>query len=306
MTELTIFTPTYNRAHLLPNLYKSLCNQTTKNFIWLIIDDGSTDKTKNLIQSWINDAIISIQYLYQNNSGKHIAHNKAVNMCSTDLFVCVDSDDILTSNAVEIIINYWKKDKNNKPNFVAYASRRGDLSGNPTGKRWINDEREISFFDLYEKHKYRGELVLIWITKILKQYHFPKFKNEKFVTENVLYYQISYKKPVKLINDIFYLFEYKPDGYTKQGDLLYYKNPYGYAIYRYQVGYLSSNLLKKIRWIAKYKGWIKAFKLNKNLIKATLREINLTNKNIFIDILSELYSLSYKNKYNKKRIEYKL
>lgn len=306
MTELTIFTPTYNRAHLLPNLYKSLCNQTTKNFIWLIIDDGSTDKTKNLIQSWINDAIISIQYLYQNNSGKHIAHNKAVNMCSTDLFVCVDSDDILTSNAVEIIINYWKKDKNNKPNFVAYASRRGDLSGNPTGKRWINDEREISFFDLYEKHKYRGELVLIWITKILKQYHFPKFKNEKFVTENVLYYQISYKKPVKLINDIFYLFEYKPDGYTKQGDLLYYKNPYGYAIYRYQVGYLSSNLLKKIRWIARYKGWIKAFKLNKNLIKATLREINLTNKNIFIDILSELYSLSYKNKYDKKRIEYKL
>ena len=306
MTELTIFTPTYNRAHLLPNLYKSLCNQTTKNFIWLIIDDGSTDKTKNLIQSWINDAIISIQYLYQNNSGKHIAHNKAVNMCSTDLFVCVDSDDILTSNAVEIIINYWKKDKNNKPNFVAYASRRGDLSGNPNGKRWINDEREISFFDLYEKHKYRGELVLIWITKILKQYHFPKFKNEKFVTENVLYYQISYKKPVKLINDIFYLFEYKPDGYTKQGDLLYYKNPYGYAIYRYQVGYLSSNLLKKIRWIARYKGWIKAFKLNKNLIKATLREINLTNKNIFIDILSELYSLSYKNKYNKKRIEYKL
>ena len=100
--------------------------------------------------------------------------------------------------------------------------------------------------------------------------------------------------------------KYKPDGYTKQGDLLYYKNPYGYAIYRYQVGYLSSNLLKKIRWIARYKGWIKAFKLNKNLIKATLREINLTNKNIFIDILSELYSLSYKNKYNKKRIEYKL
>ena len=306
MTELTIFTPTYNRAHLLLNLYKSLCNQTTKNFIWLIIDDGSTDKTKNLIQSWINDAIISIQYLYQNNSGKHIAHNKAVNMCSTDLFVCVDSDDILTSNAVEIIINYWKKDKNNKPNFVAYASRRGDLSGNPTGKRWINDEREISFFDLYEKHKYRGELVLIWITKILKQYHFPKFKNEKFVTENVLYYQISYKKPVKLINDIFYLFEYKPDGYTKQGDLLYYKNPYGYAIYRYQVGYLSSNLLKKIRWIARYKGWTKAFNLNKDLIKSTLKEINLTNKNIFIDILSEIYSLFYKNKYNKKRIEYKL
>ena len=70
----------------------------------------------------------------------------------------------------------------------------------------------------------------------------------------MLYYQISYDKSVKLINDVFYLFEYKPDGYTKQGEKLYYKNPYGYAICRYQVGYLSSNLLKKMRWIARYKG----------------------------------------------------
>ena len=121
----------------------------------------------------------------------------------------------------------------------------------------------------------------------------------------MLYYQISYDKSVKLINDVFYLFEYKPDGYTKQGEKLYYKNPYGYAIYRYQVGYLSSNLLKKMRWIARYKGWIKAFKLDKSLIENELKKMNLEKTNIIINLLSDIYALSYENKYNKKRIEYK-
>ena len=193
-----------------------------------------------------------------------------------------------------------ENDSNNEIDFVAYCSRRGDLSGNPTGKRWIDDKRKISFFDLYEKHKYRGELVLIWISRILKQYSFPVFENEKFVTENVLYYQISYDKPIKLINDVFYLFEYKQDGYTKQGEKLYYKNPYGYAIYRYQVGYLSSNLLKKIRWIARYKGWIKAFSLNKNLIENEFKKMNLNKTNIIINLLSDIYALSYKKEYSKK------
>lgn len=116
----------------------------------------------------------------------------------------------------------------------------------------------------------------------------------------MLYYQISYDKPIKLINDVFYLFEYKQDGYTKQGEKLYYKNPYGYPIYRYQVGYLSLNLLKKIRWVARYKGWIKAFKLNKNLLKFELEKMNLKKVNIVIDVLSDMYALSYRNKYRKK------
>lgn len=300
MKYLTIFTPTYNRAELLLDLYKSLCEQINKNFLWLIIDDGSSDNTKELVNKWKKENKIEIQYIYQKNSGKHVAHNKAVELCNTELFVCVDSDDILTNNAVEIIINYWKNDSNNEIDFVAYCSRRGDLSGNPTGKRWIDDKRKISFFDLYEKHKYRGELVLIWISRILKQYSFPVFENEKFVTENVLYYQISYDKPIKLINDVFYLFEYKQDGYTKQGEKLYYKNPYGYAIYRYQVGYLSSNLLKKIRWVARYKGWIKAFSLNKNLIENEFKKMNLNKTNIIINLLSDIYALSYKKEYSKK------
>ena len=293
MKELTIFTPTYNRAYILSNLYKSLCQQSNKNFIWLVIDDGSIDETKNLVDSWIKENLIEIRYVYQENAGKHIAHNKAVEFCDTDLFVCVDSDDILTKNAVEIILNYWQLDRI-KADFVGYCARRGNLLGHATGKNWLNDNRYISFFDLNENYKFRGELVLIWITRILKQYSFPRFSNERFVTENVLYYQISYKKPMKLLNEVFYLFEYKTDGYTKQGDKLYYKNPYGYAVYRIQAGLLSSSIVKKIRWLARYKGWIKAFNLDIELLNKSPQVFELPKINYCIDLLSDIYANHYK------------
>lgn len=156
MKYLTIFTPTYNRSNLLLHLYKSLCEQINKDFLWLIIDDGSKDNTKELVDTWKKENKIKIQYIYQKNSGKHVAHNKAVELCNTELFVCVDSDDILTNNAVEIIINYWENDRNKNVDFVAYCSRRGDLLGNPTGMRWIDDERKISFF-VYMKNINIGE-----------------------------------------------------------------------------------------------------------------------------------------------------
>lgn len=153
-----------------------------------------------------------------------MAHNKAVELCNTELFVCVDSDDILTNNAVEIIINYWKNDRNKNVDFVAYCLRKGDLLGNPTGKRWIDDERKIS----------------LWICNI------------------------------PLSSRIF--------------------------IFKF---------VKKMRWIARYKGWIKAFKLDKSLIENELKKMNLNKTNVIINLLSDIYALSYKNKYNKKRIKYK-
>lgn len=293
---ITIFTPTYNRGYILSALYESLCMQINKNFIWLIIDDVSSDDTYYLVKKWEEKRIIEIKYVYQKNAGKHVAHNKAVELCSTDLFLCVDSDDILSNQAVDIIIRKWNlEDKNT--DIVGYCSRRGTLNGSPTGKNWINDERKVSFFYLTEYHKFRGELALVWITKILKQYKFPIFKSEKFVTENVLYYQISYNKPMKLLNDVFYLFEYKSDGYTKQGDKLYYKNPYGFAIYRYQSGVLSNKFVKKLRWLARYKGWIKAFDLNENILNNTLNKMRLPQYNIFIQILSYAYAIHYKKIY---------
>lgn len=106
---LTIFTPSYNRAYTLHKCYESLKKQSSKDFLWLIIDDGSTDNTKELVDSWIDENIIEIKYHYQNNQGMHGAHNTAYELMDTELNVCIDSDDYMPDDAVEKIIDFLEE-----------------------------------------------------------------------------------------------------------------------------------------------------------------------------------------------------
>lgn len=259
---LTIFTPTYNREKLLSDLWHSLCRQRNKNFIWLIIDDGSIDHTHELINSWQAISDFKIRYIYQANSGKHVAHNSAVELCTTPLFMCVDSDDILTEDAVSLIESYYQADKK-QDNLIGWCARKGDLEGNPIhDKNWPQGEPELSCVELFEGLHFRGETALIWRTDVLKQYRFPVVDNEKFVTEQVLYYQISFIDKLKLKNDIFYLFEYRDDGYTKQGIRLNIKNPIGTAI-AYKVQYIAAgSLFCRLKKLLKYKAWCQYFKIS--------------------------------------------
>jgi glycosyltransferase involved in cell wall biosynthesis len=107
MKSLTIFTPTFNRAHLLPRLYDSLKNQTNQNFVWMIINDGSTDHTDEVVQSFLEENVLEIQYIKQKNTGMHGAHNTAYKNCKTELNTCIDDDDLMPENAVELILNKW-------------------------------------------------------------------------------------------------------------------------------------------------------------------------------------------------------
>lgn len=259
---LTIFTPTYNREKLLLNLWRSLCKQTKKNFIWLIVDDGSTDHTRELINSWKAISDFEIRYIYQPNSGKHVAHNSAVNLCTTPLFMCVDSDDILTKDAVNLVESYWQSGKQ-QDNIIGWCTRKGDLEGNPVhDKNWPQGEPELSCVELFEGLQFHGETALIWKTAALKQYHFPVVNGERFVTERVLYYQMSFIDRLKIKNDIFYLFEYQDDGYTKQGVQLNIKNPMGTAI-DYKVQCIAAkSFFKRWKKILKYKAWCQYFNIS--------------------------------------------
>ncbi len=105
---LTVFTPTYNRAFTLHLCYESLKRQSCKDFVWLIIDDGSSDNTRELVNSWIAENTVSIQYYYQENQGMHGAHNAAYERIETELNVCIDSDDYMADHAIEKIISFWK------------------------------------------------------------------------------------------------------------------------------------------------------------------------------------------------------
>ena len=125
MKRLTIFTPTYNRAYILPQLYDSLCEQTCQDFEWLIVDDGSTDNTWELIEKWMHEERVEIRYFFQENSGKMMAHNKAVQDSKSELFMWVDSDDYLCSaQVVGEVISYWdchnKESKDDICGIIAY------------------------------------------------------------------------------------------------------------------------------------------------------------------------------------------
>lgn len=229
--ELTIFTPTYNRAYILPTLYCSLIKQTNSNFEWIIVDDGSTDDTKVIVNNWIDEHKINIRYLYQENSGKMQAHNKGVMNASSNLFMCVDSDDYLYPTSVEDILKCWKEDCLNEIICGILAPRKmldyeyDNLDNINSGLRYITLEQ-------YNNKKYHvGETALIFRIEILKQFLFPKIGDEKFLTEDYIYTQINHKYKFRYLNEYIIACQYQEDGYTKHLKELIINNPQGYLLY---------------------------------------------------------------------------
>ena len=144
---LTIFTPAYNRAYTLHKCYESLKKQTNKDFEWLIIDDGSTDNTRELVQSWIEENIIPIKYHYQKNQGMHGAHNTAYELIDTELNVCIDSDDYMPDDAVEKILKFW--DKNKSDNIAGIAALDAYESGEVIGNTFPEDLKTSTSLSLF-------------------------------------------------------------------------------------------------------------------------------------------------------------
>ena len=177
---LTIFTPTFNRAYTLHKCYESLLRQTCKNFIWLIIDDGSTDNTKELVNSWINENKINIRYYYQENKGMHGAHNTAYKLIDTEINTCIDSDDYMTDDAVEKINDFWEKNRNDElAGFVALdAYENGEI----IGTKFPENLKSTTYFDIYNKYKVKGDKKFIYRSELTKLYPYPIFEGEKYVS----------------------------------------------------------------------------------------------------------------------------
>ena len=135
MVSLTVFTPAYNRAQTLPRTYESLVRQDCKDFIWLIVDDGSTDQTKELVQKWqMEDAGFEIRYIYKPNGGMHTAHNIAYENIDTELNVCIDSDDCLAEGAIRKVLLMWQKVK--YKDYAGIIGLDADLEGHIIGKNF--------------------------------------------------------------------------------------------------------------------------------------------------------------------------
>lgn len=222
--KISVITPTYNRAHLLERCYHSLCEQDFEEFEWIVVDDGSSDNTRETVQSFFNENLISIRYIYQSNSGKHIAHNRGVEVANGELSVCLDSDDYFPPNALK---RAWKLWSSVRKENIGIIGKRGDSEGKAICSDFPKGVTGCSMYDLNNKYHFCGDTVLFIYTKLLKENMFPAFSGEKFIPETALYYKLDEKGTMFIADEIMYIGEYQEDGLTKKYHKLLRDNPIG-------------------------------------------------------------------------------
>ncbi|MCR4892648.1 MAG: glycosyltransferase family 2 protein [Lachnospiraceae bacterium] len=289
MKTLTVFTPSYNREKLLPRLYRSLCRQNSTDFLWLIVDDGSTDGTGELVEGWRRENRIPIRYIRRQNGGKMRAHNTGVLACETELFVCLDSDDYFSDTAVEDILERWKRVSGSRriAGIVAHKGRDethtlygelfpGERAGDSRkaglrpclmsyypycrscyrdcyGKRAEeeggNVPAESSLSALY-RMGFRGETTLVFRTEILKRYLFPEIPGEKYVPEDYVYDQIDRKYRLSVLPKILTICELVESGYSDRVDELRRQNPTGWYLYYVNRSRYESRLSLKLKYMS--------------------------------------------------------
>lgn len=244
----TVFTPTYNRAHTLSGVYKSLCNQSFTNFEWLIIDDGSDDKTELLVEGWQEQGKINIRYFKQRNQGKHVAHNLAVDMAKGELFLVFDSDDRCIPKALKTFKQYWddipfeKKDEYSTISALC-MNNEGKILGEEYPEN-INDiysvKKQISF-------RSKGDKWGVNTTKSMRECKFPVFSGEKFIPEGIVWNRLSSKYATRFINQPLKIVEYLEDGLTGSSTCIRVNSPKGTALFYQEQLYLPIGIINKLR-----------------------------------------------------------
>lgn len=228
--KISVLTPTYNRANLIGRLYKSLVENSKYNvdIEWLIMDDGSTDDTKAIIEGYINENKINVQYFHQENQGKMVAINNLVDKADGDLIIECDSDDYFTEYAFKIISEEYCKYKDDTKAY-ALCFLKYDQNGNNIGNEFKNDR--TTMFDLYFKEGETGEKALVFFTNVRKKYKHELEKGENFVTEARMYHKMDQDYDIICINTSIMICEYQKEGYTQNINKQFSENPFGYYEY---------------------------------------------------------------------------
>ena len=229
--KITVFTPTYNRGYIIENLYRSLQRQTFKDFEWIVIDDGSTDDTEQLIINWMEeDNFFPIRFYKQKNGGKCRAINKGLDYAKGDLFFTVDSDDYLVDNALEKVV-FWENSIKDKTMYCGVAGNRG-TSETETPNRPFNMPYRDAFsweqFPEASDDPLDGERADVYYTELFRKYKYPEFDGENYLIPCVPHLRMArdgYK--MRFFPDIIWVCKYREDGLTMQGNMRFIKNPRG-------------------------------------------------------------------------------
>jgi len=230
--KISVLTPTYNRADDLERLYTSLVvnNNSGIDFEWLIMDDGSTDKTKIVVDNFIKQNIINIRYFSQENQGKMVAINNLMKEVTGDIVFTCDSDDYLITGAFDLINQH--ADRLLKDETVyALAFLKQDEKGKISGKKFSENIHRSDMFSLYFREEMTGEKILVFKTEVRKKFKHELEADEKFITESRMYHKMDLDYDLIGINEPLEIGDYKEDGYTKNIQDVFVQNPLGYYLY---------------------------------------------------------------------------
>ena len=231
MPVLTVFTPTYNRSHTLPRTYESLLNQSCKDFVWLIVDDGSKDNTGELVRVWQEqDNGFEIRYIYKENGGMHTAHNTAYEHIDTELNTCIDSDDCLAPGAVEKILRKWEQVRDR--GYAGIIALDSDMDGNIIGQGFPEGLTETTLVGYYAAGG-SGDKKLIYRTDVINSYPpYPVFEGERYVALAYKYRLIDQDHKLAVLNEVVCNVDYQPDGHSTAMFREYVRSPKGFVLWR--------------------------------------------------------------------------
>jgi glycosyltransferase involved in cell wall biosynthesis len=204
--RFTVFTPTYNRAHLLPRLYLSLQQQHERDFEWLIVDDGSTDSTPTLVEQWQAENLLALRYVWQRNAGKSMAFNRAVQEARGELILSIDSDDTLVPESLAVFSKHWDAiqalPSSASAQFSGVTGLCVDQFGNQYGDRFPHDVFDSNSNEIRYRYKTKGEKLGFTRTDVHKEFPFPKLPNNTFVPESVVWNAIGRKYKTRFVNEV--------------------------------------------------------------------------------------------------------
>lgn len=210
---ITIFTPAYNRAHLLPRLYESLEAQSCKDFEWIVVDDGSKDNTREVVEEYMARASFPVRYFYQENGGKHRAINRGVKEAKGELFFIADNDDWLPANAVEVVVEDFEAVKDDD-SFAGVCGLDAYEDGRIVGSGLPADVQDCTAHEIRYRYNVTGDMKEVFRTSVMREFPFPDNEGERFCPEALVWNRIALKYKLRYINIPIYKVEYQPDGLT--------------------------------------------------------------------------------------------
>lgn len=249
MKRLTIFTPTYNRAQLLVRLYKSLKNQTNHDFLWMVVDDGSTDNTRELVNNWIeNEKSFDINYIYKKNGGLHTGYNTAIENCNTDFMMCIDSDDYCPNDAVQKVLNHW--DKYGSDKYAGIVGLDFDTQGNCIGD-FLPEQKSVNLIDLMigKYNLNNGDRTNFVRTELYKAVApVPVYEGEKSFNPHYLHIKISQTYDFLVLNECLRVVEYQEGGMSNSVFKQYFNSPVSYReLRKFNLGLKDTPLMFRVK-----------------------------------------------------------